>query len=178
MTAWYDNDIEVAEHECPTPLETPVGEFAVGDMFYSPAGRWETVTERTPFQEVSARIIVRTDRTGTGYAWTFWSSTKLPHLSGWRAATGAQVRVFELFSMIDAEVTTARTACHGHTVVSARRVRGVGWEITDLVDGATVEVVSVPSKARARSEVTRRARAHAKRLGVPLCRLDTAGVGS
>jgi hypothetical protein len=44
----------------------------------------------------------------------------------------------------------------------------VGWVIQDHPDGITDEQVTVDSRAKARTEVRRRARAHAKRLGLPV----------
>jgi hypothetical protein len=173
MSAW--NDDEPREHECPVPLEAEVAEFDVGGMFFSPAGRWETITGRSRWEH-APRIAVHTDRTGPDYAWTFWRFTKLAYLSSWRASRRPQVRVFEIGSTaIEAEVTDARSFGNGHTLLSAHQVRGAGWQVTDLSDGATVETMTVPNKARARAEVNRRARAHAKRLGVPLYRPE-AGV--
>jgi hypothetical protein len=159
---------EHAEHECPRSLEQSVDEFDVGGMFLSPAGRWETITTRTPYAEYSARVTLHTDRTGPGYAWTFWRSVKFPYLPSWLARRPRHIIVFELTSIIDVEVTDAFTYGHGHTLLTARPVRGAGWEITDQPHGTTIESVTVPSKARARSEVNRRARAHAKRLGLPV----------
>jgi hypothetical protein len=166
VNTWDD---EPREHECPTPLERPVDEFAVGGMFFSPAGRWETITEIAPRAQYAYTDVVHTDRTGPDYAWTLRTSARLPYVPSWRAMAH-QVRVFDLTIALDVEVTGARSFGHGHTLLTARQVRGAGWEITDRPDGATVETVPVPNKARARSEVNRRARAHAKRLGVPLYR--------
>jgi hypothetical protein len=156
------------EHECPQPLDELVEHFGVGGMFLSPAGRWETITDLSPFSEYSARVEVHTDRTGRDYCWQFWKSQKLPYLPSWRVSRPRYVVVFESSSLL-AEVTDSpRSFGHGYHLVSATQQRGAGWAIADCPDGKTVETVTVPNKARARTEVKRRAQAHAKRLGVPM----------
>jgi hypothetical protein len=168
MTVTYHD--ELTEHECPRALEQPAEEFAVGGMFLSPAGRWETITDRSPYAEYSARVTIRTDRTGDGYAWTFWRSTKFPYLPSWLTDQPTEIKAFEIGPMIQVELTATRGWGHGYELLSAHQVRGAGWSITDRPDGVTVEQVTVANKARTRAEVNRRARAHARRLGVPLRR--------
>jgi hypothetical protein len=164
-------DDEPREHECPRPLEEQVDEFDVGGMFLSPAGRWETIIDRTPHAERSARIVVHSSQAGREYCWTFWRSDKLPYLPAWQASQPRHVVVHETAHTLGVDVTAyPRSYTGGYSLLSAQQVRGTGWVITDVPDGKTVEYVTLPSKARARSEVTRRARAHAKRLGVPVWR--------
>lgn len=153
------------EHECPRPLEQPAGDFSVGGMFFSPAGRWETITDRSPHDQILVRL--HTDRTGTGYCWQFWRVDRMPYLPSW-TLTRRQVAVHEVSTAMEVTVGDGARFGGGHVLITARQVRGQGWQIYDRPDGTTAEQVTVPSKARARGELTRRARAHAKRLGVPL----------
>ena len=165
MTSAFHED---RKHECPVPLQRPVSEFDIGGMFFSPAGRWETITDRKPHDPHAARVTLHTDAAGVEYVWTLWSATRSPYLPSWHVQP-SRVAVFELGSSICAEVTTAAGRfADGHTLVSAHPVRGAGWQVTDQTGGSDVEHVTVPSKARARAEVNRRARAHAKRLRLPL----------
>jgi hypothetical protein len=169
---WNDADREPVEHECPTPLERPADEWDIGGMVFTPAGRWETVTGRTPHTQVSAQVEVTTDRC----VWTFWRSDKAPYIDGWR--TGRRyVLVNEGHSHMEVVVDAERGfGGRGHILVSARQIRGTGWQITDQPAGSgELEYATKPSKAAARAEMSRRARAHAKRLGVPLWRPGTAG---
>jgi hypothetical protein len=171
----YDYDDEPREHECPRPLEEKAEEFAVGGVFFSPAGRWETITERSPFREYSVRVMVHTDRTGPGYGWHFWGSTKLPYLPSWMVQRRTYVCISETTSIMDVEVSESpRDWGHGYPLLTARMTRGEGWTISDTPDGQTVENVTVPNKARARTEVKRRATAHAKALGLKVW-IDGAG---
>src|SRR6266545_2761795 len=135
-------------------------------MFFSPAGRWETVIDRGPHEPLAFQVRLTGEAAGRAFDWTFPRWTEFPYLPPWRVQK-PRVAVFELTSVIDAEVTVDRHYAGGHTVVTARLVRGTGWEITDMAGGTTPEHATVPSRARARSEVNRRARAHAKRLGSP-----------
>lgn len=76
--------------------------------------------------------------------------------------------VFDLGHCIEAGITdSARYWASGHTLVTARMERGQGWQVSDCPDGRTPNTITLPSKAKARAEVNRRARAHAKRLGLP-----------
>jgi hypothetical protein len=163
----YPYEAEDREHECPTPLAQPVADFDVGGMFFSPAGRWETIIDRSPREPLAFQVQLCGHLASRAYDWTFSQWTTLPYLPPSRRSGVARVAVFELATSIDAEVTTQRRYAGGHTVVTARLLRGSGWEVTDMTGGTTPEHVTVPSKARARSEVNRRARAHAKRLDLP-----------
>src|SRR5947208_2900221 len=110
----YDNDFG-PEHECPRPLADEVDNFGTGGMFLSPAGRWETITDLSPFSEYSARVGVHTDRTGPDYCWQFWRSQKFPYVPSWLASRLRQVVVFEFGTHICAEVTDSpRSWGHGH----------------------------------------------------------------
>ena len=153
-------------HECPRPLEDEVDSFGVGGMFLSPAGRWETITTLAPFNEFSARVEVHTDRTGPDYCWQFWKSQKFPYLPSWKVNRPRYVVISDSVHLLVEVTDSPRNWGHGHHLLSARQQRGAGWAITDCPDGKTVETVNVPNKARARTEVGRRARAHAKRLGI------------
>jgi hypothetical protein len=170
--SWRDYENEQPEHECPTPLQREVAEFDAGGMFWSPAGRWETITDRSSYAETSAQVTITTGRTGSECSWTFWRSDKFPYLDGWKASQARYVVVRETHSTI--EVSVGAQQGYGrdnHTLISAHQVRGTGWQIMDRPSGAgELEQVTVPNRARARSEVNRRARAHAKRLGVPVWR--------
>jgi hypothetical protein len=166
-------DEQPAEHECPRPLVERAAEFAVGGMFLSPAGRWETIVDRSPDWANAPQIHLKTDRTGDGYAWIFWASDKMPYVPGWMVEAQRAVVVDEYGSIIEAKVTeaTGRSGYRdGHTLVSAHQVRGSGWQIMDRPTGGDLEQVEMPSKARARTEVARRAKAHAKALGIPVFR--------
>jgi len=160
---WID-EREPVEHECPQPLRARVDVFAVGGMVFTPAERWETVTEvdSTPVAAVVV-VVVRTDRA----VWRFWPSDKLPYLPSWEARTdpGARVIVDEGPSRIAVEVVQRNG--QGHVLLTAMRGRGVGWVIQDYPDALSSEQVTVESRAKARSEIRRRARAHGKRLGLP-----------
>lgn len=163
-------DAVPAEHECPTPLQRRVEEFTPGGMFFSPAGRWETITDTTG----SLQVRISTDRTGDGYGWVFWSTDRLPYLPSYLADGRRGVMVCEFGSLIEARITDSLTRrYHYHdasfrVLISARQVRGTGWIINDRPTGGEVEEISKPSKATARTEVNRRARAHAKALGLPM----------
>lgn len=173
MSYLDDDSREQDEHECPTPLERPVGEYDVGGMFFTPAGRWETITDRTPYSDPSAQIHIHTDRTGDGYAWIFWRSDRMPYVPSWVASRERGVVINEYGNVIEASIANsvhARGYGSGHALVSAHMVRGSGWQIVDRPGGGDLEQVEVPSKARARTEVARRARVHAKALGLPVWR--------
>lgn len=155
------------EHECPVPLEYRVDAMDTGGMFFSPAGRWETITALTSPSLATTRI--STDRTGDGYGWVFWPSDKMPYLPFHRVDGTRYVVVAEYGGTIEARIADdVRTHARGHVLVSAHMVRGDGWHISDRPGGGEVEQVTKPSKGTARAEVNRRARAHAKALGLPL----------
>lgn len=162
-----DDYTEPAEHECPTALERPAAEFNLGGVFWSPAGRWETIQDLAGRADYSAQVTIHTDRC----TWTFWRSNKYPYADGWKLQPG-HVSVLEAHSSyMEIVIGSAgqRTIFgRGHVLASARQVRGTGWEITDRSDGGPGEPERVikSSKAAARAEMNRRARAHAKRLGV------------
>lgn len=156
----YEN--EQPEHECPTALERPVDEFDAGGQFWSPAGRWETITHRS--RDSRIQVTVTTDRC----VWVFWPSDKFPYLDGWKAGQTRYVLVNEGHSHLELVVANRPGyGSRGHVLASAQQVRGTGWQIQDRPNGAgELEYVTVDSRAKARAEVNRRARAHAKRLGL------------
>jgi hypothetical protein len=166
---YIDRD-EQPEHECPTPLERAVSEFRIGGVFWSPAGRWEVVKDHSDRSATSPQASIWTDKTGPDYAWAFWRSTKMPYLPDHEATRRRFVVVRESRDFIEVRVDESTRGFFGagHTLLSAQAVRGSGWKVTDRPGGGAgdVEVVAVPSKARARTEVNRRARAHAKKLGL------------
>jgi hypothetical protein len=165
----YDYDDEPREHECPRPLEEKVESFSVGGMFISPAGRWERITALSPASEYSSRLEIHTDKTGDGYCWQLWGTRKLPYVPGFYLDSKYVVAVSEVGSSVLVEATDhPRAWGDGHHLLSAQQVRGEGWRIVDCPDGKTVETATVDSKAKARTEVNRRAKAHAKRLGLPV----------
>ncbi|MGI5179529.1 hypothetical protein ACQEVZ_24680 [Dactylosporangium sp. CA-152071] len=163
----YDDE---AEHECPTALEWKVDEMHAPGLIFTPAGRWETIVSRTPHGEIHAQVTVTTDRC----VWRFWRSDKHPYVDGWKAQQQRCVVVNEGVSHMEVVVATGRGySARGHVLASAHQVRGAGWQIQDQPSGAgDVECVTVASKAKARSEMNRRARAHAKRVGLPVWRDD------
>lgn len=150
-------------HECPTPLRARAGEFDVGGMVFTPAGRWEHITDvdRSGF----ASVVVVTDRA----VWRFWPSEQLPYLARWEAHTepGPRVVVDETTHTITVEVRRHHGG-RGHVLATATQARGQGWVIQDRPDGATDDQVVIDTRAKARTEIRRRARAHAQRLGLPL----------
>jgi hypothetical protein len=164
------------EHECPTPLQRRVDEFDAGGMFWSPAGRWETIAETGRAGDSAIQVRITTDHTGQSYGWLFWPSDRMPYLPGYLADRHRGVVVGEYGNVIEARISDTiylrRYTGGGHALVSAIQVRGRGWQIQDRPAGDTVEQASAPSKARARTEVTRRARAHAKALGLPLWKAE------
>jgi hypothetical protein len=161
----YLDETEQADHECPTALERPVKEFDVGGQVFTPAGRWETITDLDG-GATSLLVQVFTDRA----AWQWWGSDRLPYMPDYRVTSPAAVRVFETAHSFEVSVGAARTNYgRGHVLLGAYHVRGTGWQIQDRPAGVgELEHLVLPSKARARTEVNRRARAHAKRLGIPL----------
>lgn len=166
MTAYeYDDQ---PEHECPTALERKVDEMNMAGLIFTPAGRWETIVGWTPHGEIHARVTVTTDRC----VWQFWRSDKHPYIDGWKAGQQRYVLVNEGVSHLEVAVgTRPGFGPRGHVLTSAQQVRGTGWQIQDQPDGAgAVEYVTAGSKAKARAEMNRRARAHAKRLGISLWR--------
>jgi hypothetical protein len=167
---WLSNtETEQAEHECPRPMAERVDEFTVGGMVFAPSGRWERVLAIDPHDPVSMTRTVRTDRA----VWTLRPSTSLPYLPAWEAGRASVVAVLETDSTLTVEVAREGYGPgQGHQLVSAIRSRGAGWLIWDRPDGATSEQVSVSSRAKARTEVRRRAKAHAKRLGLSLAPND------
>ncbi|MET7399152.1 hypothetical protein ABZS66_37290 [Dactylosporangium sp. NPDC005572] len=165
---YRDEYTDQVEHECPTALERKVDEMGAGGLVFTPAGRWETIVERTPHGEIHARVTLTTDRC----VWQFWRSDKHPYIDGWKASPPRFVVVNEGVSHLEVAVA-ARPGFgpRGHVLASAHQVRGAGWKIQDQPGGGgDVECVTVESKAKARSEMNRRARAHAKRIGVSLWR--------
>lgn len=163
----YDYD-DQPEHECPTALERKVAEMDVTGLLFTPAGRWETIVDRTPHGEIHARVTITTDRG----VWQFWRSDKHPYIDGWKVNQPRYVLVNEGVSHLEVVVAAGRGfGPRGHVLTSAHQVRGTGWVIQDQPAGAgDVEAITVESKAKARAEMNRRARAHSKRLGVPLQR--------
>lgn len=168
MSCFDDEPAELVEHECPTPLERPVDEMDVTGVVFTPAGRWETITDRTPRGEIYAQVTVTTDRC----VWVFWRSHRLPYIDGWKVSQARYVRVNEGVSHMEIAVGAERGfGPRGHVLASAQPIRGAGWRITDRpAGGGEPEDVTVESKAKARAELNRRARAHAKRLGMALWR--------
>jgi hypothetical protein len=130
-------------------------------MVFTPAGRWETVTDVD--RHSVAAVMVHTDRA----VWRFWPSDQLPYLPAWHTEPGARVVVDESTTTIAVEVRRLRGG-RGHSLLLAIRGKGVGWVIQDHPDGLVYEEVRVDSRAKARTEVRRRARLHAKRLGLPV----------
>jgi hypothetical protein len=166
MTAtWADTEMrDQVEHECPQPLRYRAEEFAIGGMVYTPAGRWETVAEAT-VNRSSWRVVVRTDRA----TWRFAPAAELPYLPPYLVGFGAdpvRVVVNETDSTIVVYVTRGRGFYRDHVLITAARAKG-GWQIVDHPDGAASEQLGVDSRAKARTEIRRRAKAHAKRLGLP-----------
>jgi hypothetical protein len=155
-------DDQPREHECPTPLERPAKEFDLGGMVFTPAGRWETISDLAGREDYSLRFTVHTDRA----TWTFWPSDKLPYLGPIYAGGARAVRLYEHSHHIEVNVGLDEGYGRGHVLVTAQQVRGKGWAISDQAGGVAVEQITVESKAKARAEVNRRARAHAKRLGL------------
>lgn len=168
MSYRYDDDQAEHEHECPTALERSVDEMDVTGLVFTPAARWETITDRTPHDEIHAQVTVTTDRC----VWVFWRWDKLPYIDGWKVRQARYVRVNEGHSHMEIAVGAERGfGPRGHVLASAQQVRGTGWVIADRpAGGGEVEHVTVESKAKARAELNRRARAHAKRLGLPVWR--------
>jgi hypothetical protein len=166
----YDEYNDRAEHECPIPLERSADEFDVGGMFWSPAARWERIVDTGDQGRYSFRITVTTDKT----VWTFTAGQKLPYLPQWRASERRYVVIHEHSSSIDLSVGAERE-WPGHTLASAHQVRGEGWLVTDRpAGGGDLEMVTVASKAKARTELNRRARAHAQRLGLRVYRPEAS----
>lgn len=170
---WADLDrdvVEPAEHECPTALERPASEWDIGGSVFTPAGRWETIVDRTPHAHCAAHVDVTTDRC----VWRFWPSDKAPYLDNWRAGQSRGVRIDEGHSHLEVVVGAERGfGGRGHVLAFAKQVRGTGWQIADHpAGGGELEYATKASKAAARAEMNRRARAHAKRLGVPLWQPD------
>ena len=169
--SYRDYEDEKPEHECPTPLEDQVDNFATGGMFLSPAGRWETITDLSPYSAYSARVEVHTDRTGPDYCWQFWKSDKFPYLPSYLVSRTRYVTISETTHHIAVEVSDSpRNWGHGYSLLTASMVRGEGWKLSDCPDGKTPEHVALDNRAKARSEVNRRARAHARRLGLTVYR--------
>lgn len=165
------------EHECPVPLERPVREWGPGGQLWSPAGRWETIVA-VDTRRSGTQTLIYTDKTGNAYAWSFWPSDKMPYLPAYTVTLPpAEVMVVEvghhLEAVVASSIADARWA-RGHVLVSAQLVRGSGWLIQDKSNGADFDQITVESKAKARAEVNRRARAHAKALGVPFHREQKA----
>lgn len=160
----YLDEDQAAEHECPTALERPASDFSEGGMFWSPAGRWETVTDTAGRSDYSPMVTVHTDRC----TWQFWRSDKHPYIDGWKLNRDRHVLVNEGVSHLEVVVASRPGyGSRGHVLASARQVRGTGWEITDRPDPVgDVEQITMGSKAKARAEMNRRARAHAKRIGI------------
>jgi hypothetical protein len=169
----YLDDDQATEHECPTALERKVDEFDDGGQFWSQAGRWETIVDRS--RDSRIQITLTTDRC----VWVFWPSDRFPYLDGWKAGQPRYVFVNEGASHLEIVVANRPGYCSGgHTLASAHQIRGTGWQIQDRpTGGGDIEFVTVESRAKARSEMNRRARAHAKRIGLPVWSDKTGGVG-
>jgi hypothetical protein len=168
---------DLREHECPQALEHEVGQFSIGGQFLSPAGRWETVTDCTPRAHQSLVIHVWTDQTGPDYAWQLWRTDKLPYIPDRDAGGQMYVVVRESAHFIQACVSdSVRPFGSGHQLLFAQQIRGEGWKVTDRPNGQDPEQVVCASKATARTDVGRRARAHAKHLGLTVLTAAKAGV--
>jgi hypothetical protein len=164
MTAtWADTDVrDQVEHECPQRLRYRADEFDDGGMVFTPAGRWETIVAVDAPDR--PHITVRTDRA----VWRFLDSDEMPYLPACLAGNASPVRVavYEGSTSLTVYIGRGRRHYDEHTLINAFRGKG-GWRIYDRPDGATPEHVDVDSRAKARTEVARRAKAHANRLGLP-----------
>ena len=151
----------------------------VGDQFFSPARRWETVTRIADAERYSTWTRVFTDVTGAGYAWKLADFREVPVLRAWQRRGTPMVRVDDSRRFVTAFVGTAEQR-YGFTadapvLAEARQLgRGQGWQVTDRPAGGDVVITQVAGKAAALSAVRRAAKAHAKALGLPL---QPAGAG-
>jgi hypothetical protein len=179
------------EHECSRPLEQPVEAWYAGDQFFSPAGRWEIVTENIDLRRDRAAwpmVTVHTDQTGLEYGWSFWPGAKFPHLPGWswrperRVMTVVEIGRRHIEARVVPESAAGRlwddAGCHEVVSASAAAGPGAGWVVTDRPDGGALREQRAKSKAAARALVRRLAREHAGRLGVPVWRRPRPEAGS
>jgi len=147
-----------------------VGELNVGDQWFTPAGRWETVTDVDPGL-TGLTVRVATDRLPASYTWSLWASREVSAVPAGEVMQRSVV-VNQTRGHIWADLTADASGLgrdRGSVgLVGAHHLGpGQGWQVVDTPGGGEQVVSSVDSKAAARTAVTRAAQAHATSLGVP-----------
>lgn len=163
-------DIFETEVEAPEALERRADDIYAGDEIFTPAGRWETVTEVV---NETWRVVLRTTTGRKSFTWRFNSYVTLPVLREWHRPEDVAVRLWEARGGDLREVlaavadrSTSAAVINGHHLAQAQwSGRGCGWAVWDLVADAAVALGV--SKAEAVAEVKRLARQYAKDLGLP-----------
>ncbi len=161
-------------HDCDDQRPTALDVYA-GWKLLSPFGRWETVT-RVEVPEIG-NAKIWTEEAGER-PWGYWSNKHLNAFPPLLELHGApEVRVLE-FDWADGPMYAV--ACQstdqrmgvpsdGVLVQANTAGRGQGWKVQHLPTGATTHTVTeCASKAKARTELRRVARAFAKEYGVQL----------
>ncbi len=139
----------------------PVDELGVGSRWWTPAGRWETVTGITHDGGYTSRV--ETAELAAGHAWSMSKYRIVASISAYELPR--QVVVCMTHSTITAYITSGGS--HEHDLAQATAVRGSGWLLWDRPTGGDTVQEQIASKASARSAIVRRAKAHAKALKLP-----------
>ena len=167
MTDLIETDTQA---EAPEALKRRADDIYVGDEIFTPAGRWETVTEVV---NETWRVVLRTGSGRRAFTWRFNAYATLPVLREYHRPEDVAVRLWEarggdLREVIAAvaEGATSLAVINGHELARATwQGRGCGWGVWDSAADATVALGV--SKAEAVAEVKRLARQYAKALGLP-----------
>ncbi len=159
-------------------------ELYTGWMIVSPFNRWETVTRTERHQY--GQILVYTDQTGDGFAWTYHASDRVTAVRPLLMSTGKpQIRIIEyawadgpMYALATTSSVVAVNYEASQCLVEARHLgRGKGWVVSHRRNGSSpprfddateTNVVTdhVATKAQARAALTRAARQIGKQLQV------------
>ena len=152
-------------------MNTTVRDLRVGDMWWSPARRWEVITRIDDADGATMTTRVWTTTTGEA-AWRLHSSdgARRIHASEHTERVGVRIdispgRTSPILVSIDRPGTWS---VRGHLLASARyRGTGHGWEIHDNPTGGNTVFRIVDTKSKAITAIKQIAKAHAKALSLP-----------
>lgn len=169
-------------HDDDRRRDARVADLDIGDMVFTPAQRWETVTHIADDEASVTHRRVFTDHTGESYSWHWWTLTTIRRVPAWEIEANPAVRVQDWTYLRRGHLTAAVSAYQrsgydaGNTLVTAEyNGPGQGWSVIDHPAGGPAVVTTTDTKAKAVTVLNRAARTHAKALGLPFIGLPKTG---